>query len=154
MSIDQSAVDRAGRVFSSPGLRGWELAWLNWSKLFKRGLLLKKSIIALAHEKQPALVPRQPRKTDDRCFSLPPTHSTSSSSSFSRFLPLVRRKSNGERAPAKKTKSSRQGSYRLIDAVLGGRDLFRQLSYHSVTSFFPIDKKRGTFEKHWKRNSN
>lgn len=34
------------------GLGGWELAQLNWSKLFKRGLLLKKSIIVLPAEKR------------------------------------------------------------------------------------------------------
>lgn len=39
------------------GLGGWELAQLNWSKLFKRGLLLKKSIIALSPEKRRSLPP-------------------------------------------------------------------------------------------------
>jgi len=41
----------AARLKVGRGLGGWELARLNWSKLFKRGLLLKKSIIALLPEK-------------------------------------------------------------------------------------------------------
>lgn len=57
----------SGDRIEGRGLGGWELARLNWSKLFKRGLLLKKSIIALPPEKRhpppPPLVPAAKNQT-------------------------------------------------------------------------------------------